>query len=74
MAIKFSKANKIGYLGLDVVIDQNKGPMLIEANVRPGIAIQIANNEGLKSRLELIDEKKLNNKNIDEVEFIKKYF
>ena len=44
-------------LALDIVLDRDQGPMLLEANARPGLAIQIANGRGLMPRLEAIDEK-----------------
>jgi hypothetical protein len=43
---------------VDIVIDANEGPMLLEANARPGLAIQIANAQGLIPRLAEIDELK----------------
>lgn len=45
----------LGYLGADIVIDADAGPLLLEANARPGLAIQIANNRGLLPRLAAID-------------------
>jgi alpha-L-glutamate ligase-like protein len=45
----------LGYLGVDIVIDAERGPMLLEANARPGLAIQIANGEGLMQALSRID-------------------
>lgn len=45
----------LGYLGTDMVIDQDRGPMLLELNARPGLAIQMANGEGLRPRLDLIE-------------------
>ncbi len=45
----------LGYLGVDLVIDAERGPMLLEANARPGLAIQIANNRGLIPALAEID-------------------
>jgi alpha-L-glutamate ligase-like protein len=39
------------YLGADVVLDREQGPVLLELNARPGLAIQIANQAGLKHRL-----------------------
>jgi alpha-L-glutamate ligase-like protein len=45
----------LGYLGVDLVIDADLGPMLLEANARPGLAIQIANGEGLMQALSRID-------------------
>jgi len=52
----------LGYLGVDIVLDRDKGPMLLELNARPGISIQNANRLGLRERLrharELAKEKK----------------
>src|SRR5262249_10231187 len=30
----------LGYLGVDMVVDETEGPLLLEANARPGLAIQ----------------------------------
>ena len=46
----------LGYLGADIVLDKSRGPMMLEINARPGLAIQIANGLGLKTRLEEIDK------------------
>jgi alpha-L-glutamate ligase-like protein len=56
MAGKVAEAAGLGYLGVDIVVDQVEGPMLLEANARPGLAIQIANGFGLLPRLREIDE------------------
>ncbi len=45
----------LGYIGTDVVIDRDKGPMLLELNARPGLAIQMANGKGLLPGLRKID-------------------
>jgi len=45
----------LGYLGVDIVLDANLGPLVLELNARPGLSIQIANGEGLKHRLDSID-------------------
>lgn len=37
----------LGYLGTDMVLDKVQGPMVLELNARPGLAIQIANGCGL---------------------------
>jgi len=42
----------LGYLGADVVIDAQRGPLLLEVNARPGLSIQLANREGLRALLE----------------------
>lgn len=44
----------LGYFGVDMVLDKNEGPMVLELNARPGLNIQIANRKGLLHRLELI--------------------
>lgn len=41
----------LGYIGADIVLDRNIGPMLLELNARPGLAIQVANMAGLRHRL-----------------------
>jgi alpha-L-glutamate ligase-like protein len=46
----------LGYLGVDFVLDKEKGPMLLEINARPGLNIQIANHEGLLKRLKLVEQ------------------
>ena len=55
MAAKLGDKTEFGYLGVDIVLDREKGPLLLEINARPGLAIQIANREGLIPRLEAID-------------------
>jgi len=46
----------LGYLGVDQVLDWERGPVLLELNARPGLAIQIANRTGLWGRLEQADQ------------------
>jgi len=46
----------LGYVGADVVLDKTLGPLILELNARPGLAIQIANRTGLLHRLRKIDE------------------
>jgi alpha-L-glutamate ligase-like protein len=45
----------LGYLGVDIVMDERRGPLLLELNARPGIQIQLANGLGLRYRLDKID-------------------
>lgn len=47
----------LGYLGVDIVLDKEKGPLLLELNARPGLNIQIANRIGLKRRYQIIEER-----------------
>ncbi len=46
----------LGYLGADIVLDRDRGPMLLELNARPGLAIQIANGRGLQFILDKIEK------------------
>jgi alpha-L-glutamate ligase-like protein len=42
----------LGYLGVDVVVDIARGPMVLEINARPGIEIQNVHGRGLGAALE----------------------
>ncbi len=46
----------LGYLGVDMVIDAKRGPLILEMNARPGLNIQIANCTGLANRVARIEE------------------
>ena len=50
------EVTELGYLGVDMVIDRDLGPMILEMNARPGLNIQIANRAGLSKRISRIDE------------------
>lgn len=45
----------LGYMGVDFVVDQLLGPLILELNARPGLSIQLANSKGLLGRLRAID-------------------
>lgn len=45
----------LGYLGIDIVIDDDLGPLVLELNARPGLSVQIANEAGLASRLRRVE-------------------
>lgn len=51
----------LGYLGVDIVLHPEKGPMVLELNSQPGLQIQLANQEGLRKRLERVDELRVRN-------------
>lgn len=55
MSEKVAAAVGLGYVGVDIVVDARHGPMLLEANARPGLAIQLANGQGLWHKLKAID-------------------
>lgn len=45
----------LGYLGVDIVLDKEQGPLMLELNARPGLNIQIANREGVLKRYHAIE-------------------
>lgn len=45
----------LGYIGVDMVLDQEKGPLILEINARPGLNIQIANDTGLTLRTHAVE-------------------
>lgn len=55
-AVDAQDASGLGYAGVDIVIHPEKGPMVLELNAQPGLQIQLANGEGLKRRLERVDD------------------
>lgn len=57
IALETSKAFPLDYLGVDIVFDNDLGPLVMEINVRPGLGIQLANKVGLKPLIKELDEK-----------------
>jgi alpha-L-glutamate ligase-like protein len=55
MSRKVSQIVGMGYIGVDIVLDRTRGPLLLEANARPGLAIQISNAQGLLPKLQAVD-------------------
>jgi alpha-L-glutamate ligase-like protein len=55
-ACSLSRALNMGYVGVDLVLDDEQGPIVLEANARPGLAVQIANRTGLMEVLAEITE------------------
>jgi alpha-L-glutamate ligase-like protein len=56
MASRCYELSGLGYVGVDFVLDHSKGPMILELNARPGLAIQIANGNGLQHRLHKVEQ------------------
>ncbi len=54
MSIEAQKLSGLGFLGADIAIDRDRGPVILELNARPGLSIQLANLAGLKSRLKRV--------------------
>jgi alpha-L-glutamate ligase-like protein len=57
IAVRASDQTQLGYVGADVVVDHDRGPLVLELNARPGLAIQIANRAGLLPRLREVDRR-----------------
>lgn len=55
LAVSCHRMCGLGYFGTDIALDKSLGPLLLELNARPGLAIQVANQTGLAARLDLID-------------------
>ena len=53
---KTSRSTPLKYLGIDVVIDEEQGPLVLEINARPGLAIQNANRRGLFEAIEQLPQ------------------
>ena len=59
LAVNCSKGfPQLNYLGIDIVLDQQRGPLIMEINVRPGLAIQLVNQQGLKPLLRSTSQKR----------------
>lgn len=53
-AITASRAAGLGFAAVDFLVDRKSGPLVVELNARPGLRIQITNQDGLKWRLEQV--------------------
>lgn len=51
MSLIIGRNLPLKYLGVDVVLDKERGPLVMEINVRPGLEIQNVNKEGLLTLL-----------------------
>lgn len=47
------------FAGVDIALDRDDGPMVLEVNARPGLGIQLANNAPLLSRLKRVEDLKV---------------
>jgi len=52
IAVATANAFPLNYLGIDIVIDAQKGPQIMEINARPGLGIQLVNKKGLKEAIQ----------------------
>jgi len=54
-AVEAANRAKLFYGGVDMLLDRERGPLVIELNDQPGLSIQLANRAGLKRRLERVE-------------------
>ncbi len=54
LANRAAEMSELGYIGVDIMIDSDLGPVLIEMNARPGLAIQLANKQGLSPLIQAL--------------------
>ncbi len=74
LAASCYEVTHLGYLGVDIVLDKNLGPLILELNARPGLAIQIANKTGAVKRYDIIDKQQENLDVLERVKFSMNYF
>ena len=58
LAMQCADTVGLGYLGVDIVIDRNLGPLMLELNARPGLSIQLANGKGMLTNLQTVESHK----------------
>lgn len=51
IAIRAGSTVGLGYTGIDIALDKDLGPIILEVNARPGLSIQNANRAALGERL-----------------------
>lgn len=56
LATRCYELTGLGYLGVDMVLDKDLGPLMLELNARPGLNIQIANDVGLAARCKTVEK------------------
>lgn len=59
LSVRTAAASGLNYAGVDVAIDRDDGPVVLEINARPGLDIQYANLAPLKSRLRRVEDLKM---------------
>ena len=59
LAVRAQEISGLGFLGADIAIDRDRGPVFLELNARPGLSIQLANMDGLLGRLRRVEGLKI---------------
>lgn len=66
LAARCYEVTGLGYLGTDIVLDKEHGPVILEFNARPGLTIQVANERGLRPRLSAVEALTTRHASVDE--------
>jgi alpha-L-glutamate ligase-like protein len=75
IAARCNALTGLGYIGVDLVLDKAKGPLILEMNARPGLNIQIANRAGLLPRLKRVEQHAGDLSTVeDRIAFSRQYF
>lgn len=76
LAVACHRMCELGYFGADIALDRQRGPLLLELNARPGLAIQVANQAGLAARLDRIESLTLADfpADADKIRFSQRHF
>ena len=56
IATHCADATGLKYIGVDIVLDAESGPCVLELNARPGLLIQLANRRGLRPLIEAVEQ------------------
>lgn len=62
-AVRVANATGYQYMGVDIFVDPERGPIVAEVNGFPGLSIQLANRAGLRRRLERLHDVEAKNVN-----------
>ena len=54
LAVQAADAAGLGFVGVDIVVDADHGPLVLELNARPGLGIQAANATGLRPLVDAV--------------------
>ena len=56
----------LGYLGVDLTLDNSGRPLVLELNARPGLSIQLANRRGLRPLIDEVERREPKNLDVHE--------
>lgn len=56
IAARCADAVALGFIGVDLVLDAKRGPLVLELNARPGLSIQLANRRGLRPLVTAVEQ------------------